>query len=146
MDVSLSLPVEVADSPKEKESVNKARLHCLNQALKLGFTQDQFQDALKKTGGDGTLAIAQLMESSVGSIGDAGVTSSDSTARRPTVVLTDARTLLSESEVTDDGHVEEPTEQNDKTQDATDQLSFTAGPGFQLQMICTCTTLTGSSR
>ena len=103
----------------------------MNQALKMGFTQEQFSAALTEVAGDGAAALGALLESSVAQIGD-----SATEARKPSVVLKDGMNLAGESEDTSPPSPEPP--------DAS--RSYHALPGFQLTMICSCFIMVDQNR
>lgn len=90
----LLLPGDVEKgSPPSKGASN---LKFMNQALKLGFTQEEFQSALKHSGGDGMTAVASLLEDKVNSIGDQSPTSTVPPTRQ-SISLTDGEGLTKES-------------------------------------------------
>jgi len=123
----LEIAIAVAATDPDATSSSKEQLQFMNQALKMGFTQEQFGAALAEVAGDGAAALGALLESSVAQIGD-----SATEARKPSMVLKDGMNLGGESEDTD------PSSPDDSAPPAAPDATYHAPPGFQLTMVCSC--------
>ena len=128
----LEIAVAVAATDPDATSSSKQQLQFMNQALKMGFTQEQFGAALAEVAGDGSAALGALLESSVAQIGD-----SATEARKPSVVLKDGMNLVGESEDTESSSLEPP---------AAPDATYHAPPGFQLTMVCSCFVVVDQNR